>query len=216
MLCVYCMKREATTEDHVIGRGFFAEPPEEGYIKVPACYPCNNKVYSRDEEYFLVAILSEATEKSPAADRVLRRLAASHARGRRRLTGLARKLQKSIRAVEIQSPAGLYLGTTSALAIDTQRANRVLEKIVRGLFFHEFQRPLPRSVEVSVELKPSSEALAAPRWRQVSANPPHCLGAVFRYGYAVSPANADETSWLLGFYGSVLAAGDTQPTARAG
>ena len=39
--------------------------------------------------------LAEATRESPAANRVLSRLAASHATGRRRLTGLARKLQKT-------------------------------------------------------------------------------------------------------------------------
>ena len=211
MLCVYCVKREATTEDHVIGRGFFDEPPAGGYIKVPACYPCNNKVYSRDEEYFLVALLAEATHKSPAADRVLSRLAKSHASGRRRLTGLARKLQANTRLLEVHSPAGLYLGRAAALALDTARANRVLEKIVRGLFFHEFDRPLPRTAQLLVEVKPSDEVLAEPRWRRLAAIRPRRCGDVFRYAYVASPKIQDQTDWLLGFYSSVLAVGITSP-----
>lgn len=158
-----------------------------------------------------MVVLAEATRESPAANRVLSRLAASHATGRRRLTGLARKLQKSIHEVDVHSRAGLYLGTTRALAIDTQRAGRVLEKIVRGLFFHEFQRPLPRDAEVTVEIRPSSEALASPQWRRVGVVPSHRLGAVFEYRYTVSPEDTDCTSWLFGFYDSVLAAGVTRP-----
>ena len=76
----------------------------------------------------------------------------------------------------------------------------VLEKIVRGRVFHQFQRPLPRDAEVTVEIRPSSEALASPQWRRVGVVPSHRLGAVFEYRYTVSPEDTDCTSWLFGFY----------------
>src|SRR5512145_283786 len=88
MVCVYCQKATADTDDHVIPEGFFDQPPDSGYIKVPACYSCNNG-HSRDEECFLVVVLGEATLESESANKVLERIGADHASGRRKRTGLA-------------------------------------------------------------------------------------------------------------------------------
>src|SRR6266496_5360054 len=187
MLCVYCGEREANTEDHVVPEGFFEAAPEGGYIKVPACYECNNKRYSRDEEYFLVAILAEATATSNIASRVLDRLVADHRSGRRRRTGLAVSLLEKVRPVEVRSPGGIYLGTGPGLELDTARVNPVLEKIVRGLFFHRFQRLLPPGARVVVEITPEPDRLRSPLTAATLAQPPSLLGDVFMHRvYALS------------------------------
>jgi hypothetical protein len=211
MLCVYCGEREADTEDHVVPEGFFEAAPEAGHIKVPACYDCNNKRYSRDEEYFLVAILAEATATSNTANRVLDRLAADHQSGRRRRIGLAVSLLEKVRPVEVHSPVGLYVGTGSALELDTARVNSVLEKIVRGLFFHRFQRPLRPDARVVVEIKPEPDRLRSPLAAAALAEPPSFLGDVFMHRVYSLPENPDCTSWALGFYDAVLAIAATGP-----
>lgn len=213
-LCVYCVQNEADTEDHVVPEGLFEEAPDSGYIKVPACYACNNGL-SRDEEYFLVAVLAEATVHSATANRVLDRLAEDHWSGRRRRSGLAVALLKKVRPADVYSPGGIYLGTGDALQVETDRVNRVLEKMVRGLFFHRFQRPLPRDVTVYVEIKPDLECLRSPVVAAALAQAPTFLGDVFMYrGYA-APDGPDATSWAMGFYDAVLAIGMTGRLKRA-
>jgi len=211
MLCIYCGEREADTDDHVVAEGFFEAAPEGGYIKVPACLECNNKRYSKDEEYFLVAVLAEATATSLVANRVLDRLAADHHSGRRRRIGLAVSLLEKVRPVENQSPGGIYLGTGPGLELDTARVNRVLEKIVRGLFSHKFHRPLPPDARVVVEIKPEPDHLRSPLVAAALAQPPSFLGEVFMYRVYALAENPDCTSWALGFYDAVLAIAITGP-----
>ena len=206
-----CSAREATTEDHVVAEGFFDVAPPEGYIKVPSCYPCNNS-YSRDEEYFLVAMLAEGTIRSVTANRVLDRLSDDHRTGRRKRTGLALALLERIRPVEVESPGGIYLGSAQAVELDVPRVNRVLEKLVRGLFFHRVGKPLPPEARVSVEIKPSLERLRLPITAMAMSQAPSFLGDVFMYRVFILPGTTDSSSWVLGFYdAAILAVGFTAP-----
>jgi len=203
-LCAYCGKNEADTEDHVIPEGLFEQAPPTGYIKVPACYACNNS-FSRDEEYFLVAVLSEATATSTTANRVLDRLAEDHRTGRRRRTGLAVALLEKVRPVDVHSPGGIYLGSAEGLELDTQRVNRVLEKIVRGLYFHRFGMPLAPDASVYVEIKPDLDRLRSPVMSAALSQAPSFLADVFMHRVYALPENPINTSWALGFYDAVLA-----------
>ncbi len=209
MLCVYCGKREATTADHVVAEGFFDVAPEGGYIKAPSCFPCNNKCYSRDEEYLLVAGLSEATIRSAAANRVLDRMAEAHRTGRRRRVGLAIRLLNNVRPHDVHSPAGIYLGTARVLEFEERRVNPVLEKIVRGLYYHELGVALPREAAVAVEIKPSAAKLGSPEWSALDSVTPRRLGDVFEYRWRVSPEGSSQSWWWFTFYDSVVAVGAT-------
>jgi hypothetical protein len=214
MKCVYCGENEATTEDHVVPEGLFDHAPGGGYVKVPSCYDCNNG-YSRDEEYFLVAVLAEATMHSPVANRVLDRLAEDHRSGRRKRSGLAVALLQKVRPVDVYSPGGVYIGSGQGVEIDTARVNRVLEKIVRGLFFHRFKRPLPQRAPVFVEIKPDMARLHSGACSAALQQPPTFMDDVFSYRVFVLPENGDYSSWTFGFYDSVLAiavTGAPQPT----
>lgn len=213
MQCVYC-HGEATTEDHVVAEGFFDQAPPGGYIKVPACYSCNNG-YSRDEEYLLVVVLGEATVRSATANRVLDRLSAANESGRRRRTGLARALLARIRPVEFHTPAGIYLGTAHASPLDVLRVNRVLTKIVRGLFFKQFGRILPQDARVYVEIKPEPQMLASPVIQSALRQSPVSLGDVFGYRVVVVPENPVCTAWAMAFYETVLAIAITGPGPAA-
>jgi hypothetical protein len=203
-LCVYCGKNEADTEDHVIPQGLFEQAPPTGYIKVPACYACNNSL-SRDEEYFLVAVLSEATATSATANRVLDRLSEDHRTGRRRRTGLALALLEKVRPVDVHSPGGIYLGTAQGLELDIHRVNRVLEKIVRGLYFNHFGKPLAHDATIYVEIKPDPGRLRTPVVAAALSQGPSFLADVFMHRVYALPENSVNTSWALGFYDAVLA-----------
>ena len=208
MLCPYCLERESDTQDHVVPEGLFDVAPPGGYIKVPACEPCNNG-HSRDEEYFLFMILAEATFTSDVANRVLDRMANDHRSGRRRRIGLVKAVQAKLRPASIYTPAGIYLGRGGATELDTSRVNRVLVKMIRGLYFHEFGAPLPQAAAVFVEIKPEAEHLQLPPVQAALAAPPKHLADVFSYRVWALPGWEAYTSWALGFYDSVLAIGVT-------
>jgi hypothetical protein len=211
-LCVYCVSNEADTEDHVVAEGFFETAPEGGYIKVPACYACNNRL-SRDEEYFLVAVLAESTLGSQTANRVLDRLSEDHRSGRRKRTGLAISLLDKVRPINVHSPSGIHLGTASGVELDTERANRVLEKTLRGLYFHHFGTPLPIDARVYVEIEPDLDRLRSPVIGAALSQPPHTLRDVFTYRVFRLPEGRHTTSWAFRFYDAVLAVGVTGPPA---
>lgn len=206
--CTYCCVSEATTDDHVVPEGLFPSPPPEGYIKVPACYACNNG-FSRDEEYFLIAVLGPATVSSPEAIRVLERLGEEHRGGRRKRAGLAARFLDARTPVDVQTPGGIYLGSAPGFQMEVERVNRVLSKMVRGLYFHEYSRRLPSDAVVFVEISPDLDRLRAPVFSAALAQAPKRLGAVFTWrAFAVEGAPTC-TSWAMGFYDTILAIGLT-------
>jgi hypothetical protein len=211
MLCVYCNEREATTEDHVVPEGFFPEAPTQGYVRVRACEPCNNG-HSRDEEYLLAVLLAQGTGRSDEANEILNRWSRDHETGARRRTGLGRRLVDAVEPVELHSEAGIYLGTERAVRLEVDRVNRVLEKIVRGLFFHEFGRRLPDDVTLRVELDPEFDRLRHGPFPHAMVRVPKRLGDVFTWRVVALPESPDFTVWVLTFYDSVLA---TAVTGRA-
>lgn len=212
-ICVYC-HGDATTVDHVIGEGFFPRAPAGGYIKVPACYPCNNG-HSLDEDYLLVLLLGEGTVRNKSANLVLDQLAAKHASGERPRTGLALTLLSKVRGVDIRSPAGIYLGTASANPLDTARANRVLQKIVRGLYFHRFGTLLSVDARLYVEFKPEDSMWNSPPILSARQQPETALDDVFSYRVVVVPENPVCTAWVMTFYGTTIAIALTGPPPSA-
>ena len=56
---------------------------------------------------------------------------------------MARLLKKDLHDAELHSNAGIYLGNATVLELDTERVNRILAKIVMGLFYHEYGRICP-------------------------------------------------------------------------
>jgi hypothetical protein len=54
-LCAYCAEREATTADHVFGRGFCLEKHRANLPQVPACSVCNGE--KSKLEHYLMTVL---------------------------------------------------------------------------------------------------------------------------------------------------------------
>ena len=144
--CAYC-RRPAATIDHVPPKGLFATPPAE-YIKVPSCQPCNGGA-SKDDEYFRFALTSRIeaggnAEALKASETVLRSLDRPQARG------FTQSLLSTVSSVDLFSPGGIFLKKTGSYDPDFGRLERVAKRVVKGLFFHEFQRRLPLSYDAAV------------------------------------------------------------------
>jgi hypothetical protein len=57
--------------------------------------------------------------------------------------GFRRSVAASTHQVSVVTPAGIYLGKRAAYDVDLLRVERVLGRIVWGLFLHHFGRRLP-------------------------------------------------------------------------
>lgn len=190
MICVYCGK-SATTRDHVPPRCLLEKPYPASLRTVPCCVQCNS-AFSLDEQYFLIllgqigtsATLAAKVEPGAVIDRALTRRPALDER-------IMNSLERTEDGRIIVRP-------------ETERVNRVIQKIALGLFIHRYrkypvwdvvsdvaaypyntedQRPLPVFTSLF------TERLRAKRWK-------HIQRGVFSYIVVRDPMNGSE-HWLV-------------------
>lgn len=211
-VCAYCGEQRATEEDHIPPDAIFAVPRPSNRITVPACSTCN-RGFSKDDEYFRMVlsmrhdVADHVDVKGGVLDSALRSLAKPEARG------MARAFLKTIREVDVRSPGGLYLGTRGRYTADGVRVLGTAERIARGLFFHEQQRPLGpdclvRAFEQSLvnwtafddEAKRIIEETvgALATMRHVA------IGQAFRYACSFANHEARLSAWRFVFFDRVV------------
>lgn len=121
----------------------FPRPRPKQLITVPACRQCNNSS-KLDDEYFrwFVATVGDQTSSSDTLihDSIVPRFRESPA--------LLRRIMQGARFVDVASPGGIWLGKRPAFEFDRPRIQAVIDKTVRGLYFHEF---CERLVDARVE-----------------------------------------------------------------
>lgn len=192
-VCYLCGNRiaESPSQDHVPPQQFFA--PElrrsrnlDRLVTLPAHAACN-RAYSADEDY-TVAILVATAMGSEAADEIIRHHAAKFKCGS--MQGLIRKVLDSFD----QTPSGLVLPRDAvAIRLEGARVERVVWKIVRGLYFHEKSAILPEDTLHTMEMRePENRDLLDldAFWGHVKSQP--SLGEyqeVFAYKYLEAQAS---------------------------
>src|SRR5215475_13203966 len=117
--CAYCGKESPLTRDHIPPENLFPKPKASNLITVPCCVPCY-KGWSDDDEYFRAAILCSArVSEEEMAQGAMAPLLRSVAKPTKR--GFAKMLLDSIKEMEIETEAGLYLGKLPTLRLDQER-----------------------------------------------------------------------------------------------
>jgi hypothetical protein len=221
--CVYCGRQKPLTEDHIPPKALWVKPRPEDLIVVPSCSACNVGS-SKDDEYFkTMLVLKERSGDHPEA----MALRASVFRGLAMpaKTGFRRRLLRAMRWVALRSRAGLHLGDAPAFDVDLARLDRVVARVIRGLYWHHHDRVrLPFGCEVLVWAETGLQALSTSDLRALRedlirpclAGPAYTVGrGVLRYWYARSDTT-HVTGWILEFYGDVRFIGATRPEAAQG
>lgn len=140
-LCYFCGD-PATSKDHVPPRSFFPEakdlPPgspdlRSSLITVPSCN-IHNQHFSKDDEIAAYTILMHHDSNNSATQQFSTKAMRAFLR---RPAILKRILAKSKRVL-VREPGGILLKPTLAFRIDVPLIERVMEKIARGLYFHDF------------------------------------------------------------------------------
>jgi hypothetical protein len=197
-ICVYCLSRVVTSVDHVPNKSMFPSPKPSDLITVPSCFACNQG-FQRDEEYFLgVITFTEAGVSQEAKKLWDQKLGRMYTKNK----GLRRAIANSLGVTQLVTPAGLYLGRRFAVEPDWKRIRNYFNKIVKGLYYFEFNQPLPSSVEIrSLMLTDKQKA------EEVNANV--AIGqrgwkGVFEYKRNRLPNSPADSLWLFLIYDTLL------------
>ncbi|MFA6178714.1 MAG: hypothetical protein WC696_03775 [Candidatus Methylopumilus sp.] len=145
-LCVICGQVEATTFDHVPPKGIFPKPRPNDLVTVPCCFSCNNFGSKHDEEFRVFLSLQLGMEL-PATRKLWKEGALRSIQHNQRLRN---HIINSSRLIDVKSPAGIYLGKQRAVPMPIKAHNAVLDRTVRGLYFHHFGRILGSRVSCRV------------------------------------------------------------------
>lgn len=199
-LCFYCGERDATTRDHVIPRSWFLDRAGLNLPTVPSCRECNRS-YQQDEEYARALLVSQRN----AGPEALELFDAPITRGFRRPQGqgLLHRIYESFENVEITTPTGLYVGRVPAIRVETDRFERVVRKIVHGLYFQHFETRLDPQTHVDItDLSECSPDVGRGLARVLPIA--GAYGHVVRYRCGRVEERPTASAWLIGFFDGVI------------
>lgn len=201
-VCAICGCEEATTRDHVPPKGIFPRP-RPALITVPACDDCNRGSSKLDETFRaylgLHASINPEVAKGVFQDS-LRSLAHNRA--------LYREVLRNSEDLPFFTPAGVYAGDGLRIHWNSEAHDAVVEKCIRGLYFHHFGSVLGQSAEIRVQwlrgVPPGLEFLSYAPLEIIGDNQ-------VMYRYAKSDSEPLRTIWLFNFYESHIASGYSSP-----
>ena len=212
-LCIYCQVNPATTNDHVPPKGLFKEPRPSNLITVPACFECNAS-FQKDDEYFLtIALDIYASQTEDGAGIVKKQLRSMR---RRESRGKWKPLLNTLMPVELRSKAGLILGNSVAIRIDTNRLAKTVNRIIRGLYYEVVKSPLP--VDALVGCLPLHEYVKRHPCNSCTPDlvdcipilPSQVLGdGTFEFRQFIVEEQTLKSFWYLEFYGRLGFVGTT-------
>ena len=206
-ICIYCVRAESSTADHVIARKFFLTEKREGIPKVPACNVCNNR--KSELEHYLSAVMlfgaRHLDSKKTLAEQVPGRLENN------------RKLLQTLRhgwSVERQN----YWEPYVTVPFDSERFVEYMEMVVRGLAWHYWKlcfdhNCMVRGSMISEYGAQLMEQLYRSKNRDRIAE--KFSNGAFTFEAVRSTESSLFTAWRLSLYGAVSVGDSDSPRERS-
>jgi hypothetical protein len=133
--CVYCGAQNPETKDHVPPKGIFPPPRPSNLITVPCCSKCHDGT-SKDDEYFRDMIaLRDDVHNHPKIQNIIPKIMKSLAKPAKQK--YATSLLTGTKTKRLITPNGLYVGNGIFFDVEISRLDKVVERTVKGLFWHE-------------------------------------------------------------------------------
>jgi hypothetical protein len=204
--CIYCGIRPAVKNEHVVGKVFFDKLPLD-VITVPSCDECDKGKgdgglcdFHLDEEYMRnVLCLKTDVGTHRGAFNLLPKVMRSIGRS----FPMAQATVATSHLVNVRTQQGIILPNQLAFNVNLTRVERVIKKIVRGLFYAKEYSRLPNDVEFGIDLDVSPAKLD--EYRAMFLGDPNLwygMGDVFMYKAARQASASFQTMWLMVFYRS--------------
>jgi hypothetical protein len=218
--CTYCGTQGMVTNDHVPPKNIFASPRPNNLITVPACSTCHGPT-SVDDEYFR-ACLCMKRESGDHPDVKENLAAVFRALSRPEAIGFKTDVLSQTISVRQFTASGLYAGTGLALSVDLERLFCVVERTVRGLYFHETGKRILQKYDVQIHSDDSLDQAPRSQVKEIQETiinplasvPAKVIGAnVFWYRFAIT-AKPPISVWALTFYSAVSFLALIGPTNR--
>jgi hypothetical protein len=209
---VYCGSTADITAEHVFPANLFPRPKSKNLITVPACGRCNQG-FGLDDEYFRFFAVLPAYENDIGRQMWDAKIVGSTFK---RSPGLKAAIAKTIREVEVASPAGIHLGKQHAVLVDKERVDRMFEKIARGLFRHHFGRRLSSVCPFDIRVNVRADSLAASGLSE-DLGPTVSLGdgSVVRYRFSDVIGQPNTSVWAINLYSATVTVVITDSAADA-
>jgi len=204
-VCVICRLHEATTKDHVPPKGIFCTPRPANLIRVPACHRCNHGA-SRSDERVRVYLGLQVGSRNEAGAKFYKQALQTLRHNRK----LRNEILAGSEPTYLTTPAGVIYDRAFRLAWDSDAHDSIVERTIRGLYYHHFGDVLGNRVSVSVQWFASLTIIEMSEdW---SANVLGTGECVYRFGRAIdSPLHS---VWIFQFYQAHWAGGYTTPPSR--
>lgn len=132
--CVYCgLGKEAgrMSKEHVVPKGLWVKKPND-LVTVPAHVRCN-EAFASDNEYFRLVIANTCHDLGSE-----KAVSVTHGPISRSMTNRPRQFRTMTRDYAIRprfSPMGIFMGHQESFSIDVAIVERVLQNIVRCIFY---------------------------------------------------------------------------------
>lgn len=159
-ICSICCKEQKLTREHVPPKGIFVKPRPKNTITIFSCEKCNSET-KLDDEYFRFWVTAGAYPNSKLGEVWENKVVGSSFK---RSPALLQKIQNDHeKLLEHHKKIPLKTYDNSLVPnellprcfmVEAERINRVARKIVKGLYFHHFSKPLPQEVELRVSVDP--------------------------------------------------------------
>jgi len=205
--CAYCGDVGSMTEDHIPPQCIFPKPRTTSLIKVDCCEPCR-KGWSKDDEEFRRFVWSaEGAEKHPSFDKAVDSIISSITRPESKY--YKNKVMNSLEDVEAYSESGIFLGVKPATKLEWHRIERVLERIVKGLFFRKNKQLIPSNHELIIKipnLELGNELCQFP-FEEIE----NICDGIFRYWLYEQNDESFTSLWLMSFCQTVWVLGYIRP-----
>jgi len=203
-ICAICGTNQGTTRDHVPPKSIFPKPRPSNLITVPACIECNNGASVYDD-LFKVFLSLQATESNEMARRLFEE---KTLKTLRRNSVLLERIKEESKEIEVINNDG-ELETRTGVLWDSQAHDAVIERTIRGLYFHHVGEPLSEETELSVQWLKEIPRELMPRLNlftrvEIGDNQ-------VTYKYLIYDQDPRLSVWLFDFYGAHWASGHTSP-----
>lgn len=203
LVCAYCgggaKARREMDREHFVPQGLWEGARPNKTMTVLVHKRCNGRFSEHDEYLRTVLACMAADSGHPEVTRLLQGSMArcfgdNPATLAKHLRGLAMR--------PVNTPSGLYIGHAPTFVLDGRILATSLSRMVRGLYFKLYRRPLPRGYGIVVPIPaPSLSEMAE---MTATMSPARGFGDdVFLWRSVRDPKDENVTCWLLAFYKAV-------------
>lgn len=204
-VCYICGEENPNSKDHIPPKNIFLKKYrnlDSGLITVPSHSLCN-KSYELDDEYFRYCLCIAAYWTNEKA-RELWKTKMKNQLHRSESAGYLKYLRELLKDGNFIDQNGIPHKNATVALLDSKRIERVIYRIVRGLFYKNFSYRLPDFHKLELNWLPPKGAKEIIGDLNIQNKFSSVAGGIFRHCYYFKSNNEKDGFYFLVFFDSVF------------